>query len=67
MLSLVTYGPSYVSPNTVVGAEEAKKFFPESYTASDQDMEMDMFADYDEVTEKVNSLWLNNRQISNFN
>lgn len=56
MLSLVTYGPSYVSPNTVVGAEEAKKFFPENYTVSDQDMEMALYADYDEYTNKVSSI-----------
>lgn len=55
MLSLVTYGPSYVSPNTVIGAEEAKKFFPENYTVSDQDMEMELFADDDDYTEKVSN------------
>ncbi|XP_022208475.2 actin cytoskeleton-regulatory complex protein PAN1 [Drosophila obscura] len=31
MLSLVAYGPSYVSPNVIAGREEALKFFPEDY------------------------------------
>ncbi|KAH8278145.1 hypothetical protein KR018_003501 [Drosophila ironensis] len=31
MLSLVSYGPSYVSPNVTVGKEEALKLFPEDY------------------------------------
>ncbi|KAL5292066.1 NME8 family protein [Megaselia abdita] len=35
LLTLVTYGPSYVSPNTVVGRKEALKFFPEGYTTGD--------------------------------
>lgn len=37
MLSLVTYGPSYVSPNTIVGYEEAKKFFPETYMSAEEE------------------------------
>lgn len=35
MLSLVTYGPSYISPNPIIGREEAKKFFPEGYISAD--------------------------------
>lgn len=35
LLTLVSYGPSYISPNTVVGKKEAKKFFPEGYTTGD--------------------------------
>uniref|UniRef100_T1GUM7 DUF4746 domain-containing protein n=1 Tax=Megaselia scalaris TaxID=36166 RepID=T1GUM7_MEGSC len=35
LLTLVTHGPSYISPNTVVGKKEAKQFFPEGYTTGD--------------------------------
>uniref|UniRef100_A0A1A9ZRX7 DUF4746 domain-containing protein n=1 Tax=Glossina pallidipes TaxID=7398 RepID=A0A1A9ZRX7_GLOPL len=35
MLSLVTYGPSYISPNPIIGRDEAKKFFPEGYIPAD--------------------------------
>uniref|UniRef100_A0A1A9WQ31 DUF4746 domain-containing protein n=1 Tax=Glossina brevipalpis TaxID=37001 RepID=A0A1A9WQ31_9MUSC len=35
MLSLVTYGPSYISPNPAVGHEEANKFFPEDYVPAE--------------------------------
>ncbi|XP_037935742.1 uncharacterized protein LOC119669793 isoform X2 [Teleopsis dalmanni] len=31
MLALATSGPSYVSPNTVIGHEEALKLFPKNY------------------------------------
>ncbi|EDV47331.2 uncharacterized protein Dere_GG19570 [Drosophila erecta] len=36
MLSLVSYGPSYVSPNVNVGKDEALKFFPEDYKAQEE-------------------------------
>ncbi|XP_073836732.1 uncharacterized protein [Musca autumnalis] len=39
MLTLITYDPSYVSPNINVGFEEAKKFFPESYKTAAEEME----------------------------
>lgn len=42
MLSLVTFGPSYVSPNVTVGYEEATKFFPESYKTAEQELEENM-------------------------
>ncbi|XP_039500049.1 fibrous sheath CABYR-binding protein isoform X1 [Drosophila santomea] len=36
MLSLVSYGPSYVSPNVIVGKDEAHKFFPEDYKPQEE-------------------------------
>ncbi|XP_039152633.1 fibrous sheath CABYR-binding protein [Drosophila simulans] len=36
MLSLVSYGPSYVSPNVTVGKDEALKFFPEDYKPQEE-------------------------------
>lgn len=39
MLSLVSYGPSYVSPSTTVGQDEAKKFFPVTYKTAEQERE----------------------------
>ncbi|XP_061394933.1 uncharacterized protein LOC133330513 [Musca vetustissima] len=39
MLTLITYDPTYVSPNVNVGFEEAKKFFPETYKTAEQEME----------------------------
>ncbi|XP_052849862.1 fibrous sheath CABYR-binding protein isoform X2 [Drosophila gunungcola] len=36
MLSLVSYGPSYVSPNVNVGKDEALKFFPEDYKPQEE-------------------------------
>ncbi|XP_017055519.1 fibrous sheath CABYR-binding protein [Drosophila ficusphila] len=36
MLSLVSYGPSYVSPNVNVGKDEALKFFPEDYKLQEE-------------------------------
>ncbi|KAH8366636.1 hypothetical protein KR084_008787 [Drosophila pseudotakahashii] len=36
MLSLVSYGPSYVSPNVTVGKEEALRFFPEDYKPQEE-------------------------------
>lgn len=37
MLSLATHGPSYVSPDAVIGHEEALKFFPETYKTAEQE------------------------------
>lgn len=39
MLELVTYGPSYVSPNIEVAKEEVLKFFPPTYKTADQEAE----------------------------
>ncbi|XP_017089199.1 retinitis pigmentosa 1-like 1 protein isoform X1 [Drosophila bipectinata] len=36
MLSLVSYGPSYVSPNVNVGKDEALRFFPEDYKLQEE-------------------------------
>ncbi|XP_068141150.1 LOW QUALITY PROTEIN: thioredoxin domain-containing protein 3 homolog [Drosophila tropicalis] len=36
MLSLVSYGPSYVSPNVTAGHDEALKFFPEDYKQQEE-------------------------------
>ncbi|XP_043659392.1 fibrous sheath CABYR-binding protein [Drosophila teissieri] len=38
MLSLVSYGPSYVSPNVIVGKDEAHKFFPEDYKPQEEEV-----------------------------
>ncbi|KAH8304238.1 hypothetical protein KR059_004672, partial [Drosophila kikkawai] len=38
MLSLVYYGPSYVSPNVTVGKDEALKFFPEDYKPQEEEV-----------------------------
>lgn len=34
---LMEYGPSYVSPNSVVGHKEAAKFFPPTYKSAQQE------------------------------
>ncbi|KAH8408879.1 hypothetical protein KR009_002974 [Drosophila setifemur] len=42
MLSLVSYGPSYVSPNVIVGKDEALKFFPEGYKIKEEVAEVEV-------------------------